>query len=175
MLKFLSFQDFINDYFVFIVIGLALILAVLFGVFISIKLKKKNYIRQLQLAQQEYIAVRQIALPDAISKLETLAIKNISFVKIYKESNSRFYEINDTFNGKINEKFESVQKAANDNDYKVFHKEINDLKTSYLKDTVKLGNAYKYEEGIYPLLYKRKKDGTYKDELVPHQDKIKIK
>lgn len=53
--------------------------------------------------------------------------------------------------------------------------QINDLKTSYLKDTVKLGNAYKYEEGIYPLLYKRKKDGTYKDELVPHQDKIKIK
>ena len=53
--------------------------------------------------------------------------------------------------------------------------QINDLKTSYLKDTVKLGNAYKYEEGIYPLLYKRKKDGTFTDELVPHQDKIKIK
>ena len=129
LLKFLNFQDFINDYLVFIIIGLAVILLVLIGVLISIKMKKKNYNRQLQLVQQEYISARQIALPDAISKLETLAIKNISFVKIYKESNSKFYEINDMFNGKINEKFELVQKAANEGEYKLFYKELNDLKT----------------------------------------------
>ena len=129
LLKFLNFQDFINDYLVFIIIGLAVILLVLIGILISIKMKKKNYNRQLQLVQQEYISARQIALPDAISKLETLAIKNISFVKIYKESNSKFYEINDMFNGKINEKFELVQKAANEGEYKLFYKELNDLKT----------------------------------------------
>lgn len=129
LLKFLGFQDFINDYLVFIIIGFVLILGVLFGVLIGIYMKKKNYHKQLMLVEQEYIAARQIALPDAISKLETLAIKNISFVKIYKESNARFYEINDTFNGKINEKFRLAKEYANAKDYKSLVREMNDLQT----------------------------------------------
>ena len=43
-----------------------------------------------------------------------------------------------------------------------------------LKNTVKLGNAFKYENGYYPLLYKRKNDGTYSNELVRGQTKIAI-
>ena len=132
LLKFLNFQDFINDYLVFIIIAFVLVIAILFGVLIRIKMKKKNYHRQLQQVEQEYIAARQIALPDAISKLETLAIKNISFVKIYKESNSRFYEINDTFNGKINEKFKLAKDYADAKDYKSFARELNDLQ-SYIR------------------------------------------
>ena len=132
LLKFLNFQDFINDYLVFIIIAFVLVIAILFGVLIRIKMKKKNYHRQLQQVEQEYIAARQIALPEAISKLETLAIKNISFVKIYKESNSRFYEINDTFNGKINEKFKLAKDYADAKDYKSFARELNDLQ-SYIR------------------------------------------
>ena len=132
LLKFLNFQDFINDYLVFFIIAFVLVIAILFGVLIRIKMKKKNYHRQLQQVEQEYIAARQIALPDAISKLETLAIKNISFVKIYKESNSRFYEINDTFNGKINEKFKLAKDYADAKDYKSFARELNDLQ-SYIR------------------------------------------
>lgn len=53
--------------------------------------------------------------------------------------------------------------------------QISSLKTSYLKNTVNLGNAFKYEEGYYPLLFKRKSDGLYSDELLPNQNKINIK
>ncbi len=129
LLNFLSFQDFINDYLLFIIIGFVLILGSLLAILIGIYMKKKNFHKQLLLVEQEYIAARQIALPDAIAKLETLAIKNISFVKIYKESNARFYEINDTFNGKINEKFRLAKEYANNKDYKMLVREINDLQT----------------------------------------------
>lgn len=129
LLKFLNFQDFIKDYLIFIIIAFVIVLAILFSILISIKMRKRNYHRQLEQVEQEYIAARQIALPDAISKLETLAIKNIAFVKIYKESNSRFYEINDTFNGKINEQFKLAKEYADAKDYKTFAKELNNLQS----------------------------------------------
>lgn len=129
LLKFLNFQDFIKDYLIFIIIAFVIVLAILFSILISIKMRKRNYHRQLEQVEQEYIAARQIALPDAISKLETLAIKNIAFVKIYKESNSRFYEINDTFNGKINEQFKLAKEYADAKDYKTFAKELHNLQS----------------------------------------------
>ena len=71
-----------------------------------------------------------------------MAIKNISFVKIYKESNSKFYEINDTFNGRINEKFKQATEYANEKNYKALVREMNDLNTLIRSFSLELKSLY---------------------------------
>lgn len=138
----LSFPSFLKENLLYICIAFSLILIVLFVLFFNIYLKKKSYNKQLNKIEQDYIEARQIALPDAIAKLETLAIKNISFVKIYKESNSKFYEINDTFNGRINEKFKQATEFANEKNYKALVREMNDLNTLIRSFSLELKSLY---------------------------------
>lgn len=138
----LTFPSFLKENLLYISIAFLVLLIVLISFLVHICLKKKSYHKQLNKIEQNYIEARQIALPDAIAKLETLAIKNISFVKIYKESNSKFYEINDTFNGRINEKFKQATEYANEKNYKALVREMNDLNTLIGSFSVELRSLY---------------------------------
>jgi hypothetical protein len=53
--------------------------------------------------------------------------------------------------------------------------QITSVKSSYLRENVKLGNGFKYDSESYPLLYKRNSDGSYSDELLENQGKINLK